>query len=370
MQMQMNMRGLVAMAFSVICGEALNAQAAAGRRSAGATLLHGTVHDTLGAAVTGALVRVLPGSTSVISDGDGRFVVRAARGSRVTLAVSRDGFPALKMEVDVSAADADTVDVFLFGAVAQAAEPRVTAQPASAPVERPALGPTPVEERRQPYTLSGTVTDTMGMPLAGATVTVVSQQRSVLTDGAGRYRLAGLAAGAVLVRVRRLGFAPRNFATSVSATDAVIADIPLEGLGQLLRRVDVRSDAVANNTKLRGFFERKRAGFGQYLTRDQFADRNPTRFTELVNRMSGVVAAEDANGRRRIYGRGRCEMAIFLDGVNMTIPPNTSVDDFFNVNEIDALEVHTGVSQLPPEFSGRTNACGVVAAWTRSKAGR
>ena len=63
-------------------------------------------------------------------------------------------------------------------------------------------------------------------------------------------------------------------------------------------------------------------------------------------------------------------MSVYLDGMHIIIPENTSVDDFLNIDEIDAVEVHTGVAQLPPEFSGRTNACGVVAAWTRSKVSR
>ena len=221
--------------------------------------------------------------------------------------------------------------------------------------------------RREPWTLRGVVTDTLGHPLFGAVVSVVSQQRATVTDSLGRFVFTRLVAGAVLIRVRRVGFQPRNVTTTVSAVDAVLLDLPLLALGQVLAKVTVISEGAPNNPKLQGFFDRKKFGVGQYLTRDQFSQRLLPRFTDIVNRFSGVVAAEDSRGRRRIYWRGRCEMSVYLDGMHIIIPENTSVDDFLNIDEIDAVEVHTGVAQLPPEFSGRTNACGVIAAWTRSR---
>ncbi len=63
-------------------------------------------------------------------------------------------------------------------------------------------------------------------------------------------------------------------------------------------------------------------------------------------------------------------MAFYLDGIFMNVLTNSSIDDFIDVYEIDAVEVHTGVGSLPLEFSGRSNGCGVIAAWTRGKSGR
>ncbi len=335
--------------------------------------LVGMVHDTLGRAVPGALVRVRRSAVSVQSDTAGRFTVPVLAGA-IVIEVSRDGFPPLAIDVNIRSADRDTLDVFLFGALPARQSSTVLASSGdqrgidSAPRLDSARAETSV--RRRPRTLRGYVTDTTGRALAGAIVELTTQQRSVVTDSTGSYELSQLSAGAVLVRVRRIGFAPRTFTTNISAVDAVIVDIPLVARGQVLSRVTVSSDAVRRNTKLNGFFERKSSGFGQFITRDQFEARNLLRFSDIFNTMTGVVAAQDSRGRRRLYGRGRCEMSIFLDGMNIIIPDGTSVDDFLDLYEIDAVEVHNRVTGLPAEFSGRANACGVVAAWTKVRSSK
>lgn len=366
----------------------LEAQRGSSARVAASMTLRGTVFDTLGTPVSGATVRIRGAQTALVqSDSLGHYVLLAPRRRALTVDVTRPGFPRLAMNLVAPGTDSLTADFYLLGAVATVAPTESSGARARLPLNTPAspvhMGPTSIAAqadtttglanvavRRQPLTLRGTVTDTLGNPLLGAIVTIVSQQRSTVTDSAGTFSFTRLMPGAALIRVRRVGFQPRNVATSVSAVDAVLLDVPLNALGQVLATVTVRSDGAPSNRKLQGFYERKALGFGQYVTRDQFTDRLLPRFTDLVNRFSGVVAADDRNGRRRVYGRGRCEMAVYLDGMHIIIPENTSVDNFLNVEDIDAVEVHTGISQLPPEFSGRTNACGVIAAWTRSRSGR
>jgi len=373
-----------------VCSTAgvLGAQRGSSAPVAASMTLRGTVFDTLGTPVSGATVQIRGAKTAVgQSDSLGHYVLLAPRRRALTVDVTRPGFPGLVMKLVASGTDSLTADLYLLGSVvtvmptqASGARSRLALSTAALPVR---MGPAAIAAQadttselasvaviRQPLTLRGVVTDTLGNPLFGAIVTVVSQQRSTVTDSTGRFSFSRLMPGAVLIRVRRVGFQPRNVATSVSAVDAVLFDVPLIALGQVLATVTVRSEGAPTNRNLQGFYERKTLGFGQYVTREQFAGRLLPRFTDLVNRFSGVVAADDRNGRRRVYGRGRCEMAVYLDGMHIIIPENTSVDNFLNVDEIDAVEVHTGVSQLPPEFAGRANACGVIAAWTRSRSAR
>jgi Carboxypeptidase regulatory-like domain/TonB-dependent Receptor Plug Domain len=345
----------------------------------------GVVHDTLGAPIPGASIRNSRSGERALSDSNGRFDLITVRSASLALSVMKVGFPSLTLEVAPSNAAQDTVDIFLFGAMPRSRESDggradtvvsfstssiVLVPPSATSVNRSSTADSAVRAMRQPRMIRGVVTDTANRPLVGAFVSIVSEQRSALTDSAGRFVLTNLVPGAVFVRVRRVGYAPRSFATNVSAVDAVLIDIPLEALGQRLSRVTVQADGTAGNAKLRGFYERKQMGSGQFLTRDQFADRNPLRITDLMNRFSGVVSGNDGNGRRQIYGRGRCLMAFYLDGIYMNVLSNSSIDDFIDVYEIDAVEVHTSTIGMPPEFSGRTNGCGVIAAWTRGKSGR
>jgi Carboxypeptidase regulatory-like domain len=379
------MLGSFALALLSVC---LGAAPAYGQRPAvgSTTELTGTVHDTLGRPVADVVVRLRRTRTTARTNQEGRFVISVARGVAQTLELTRFGFPPLAMDLAASSSPRDSIDIFLFGGEASATGSTTNEAESSArggsqrPIgvvaaeSLPTLGPLKDAQAarvaRRPYTIRGTITDTTGRPLTGAVVAIASERRSTLTDSTGQYQLAGLSPGAAMVRVRRVGFSPRTFVTSVSREDAIIADVQLDAIGQALGRVTVRASGTLLGPTARGFLDRKRMGFGQFITRDEFVDRNPLRFTELMNRFSGVVYANDANGRRRVYGRGRCEMAIFLDGVNLIIPDNTSVDDFIDIYEVEAVEVHSGVGGLPAEFSGRTNACGVVAAWTRRKSGR
>ena len=58
-------------------------------------------------------------------------------------------------------------------------------------------------------TLSGTVTDTSGAPVAGANVSIAGTALGAATDAAGRFSIVGADAGTVDVRVTAVGFTPR-----------------------------------------------------------------------------------------------------------------------------------------------------------------
>jgi hypothetical protein len=58
------------------------------------------------------------------------------------------------------------------------------------------------------FSLSGSVTDNVSVPIPGAEVAIVGGTESTLTDGAGRYELRGLPGGIIPVRVSKEGYAP------------------------------------------------------------------------------------------------------------------------------------------------------------------
>jgi hypothetical protein len=377
----------MAAALCLLCGGATlaHAQRRGVVRATANGRVVGTVYDTLGTPVAGAMIRVERTDVRAQSGPTGEYVLNGTRIGRAKVVVERAGFPALVL--DAALTGVDTLDVILFGAApvsaaTQSAPPSQDARsrvdslvPPSGGVSAllvPRIGTSAASApsiRRQPRTLRGVVTDTTGAPLVGAVIEIVTLRRTTLTDSAGRFALTGLASGAALVRVRRIGYAQGSFTTTISDEDAVIAEISMGSLGQILNRVTVRENALAS-PRLAAFAARKKSGFGQYVTRDEFVDRNPRVFSDLMLRFTGVAAANDSRGRKRIYGRGKCEMAVFLNGMRMLVPEGTGVDDFLDVYDIEAVEVHSGVGTVPPEFSGQGSACGVVAAWTRIRNGR
>ena len=68
-------------------------------------------------------------------------------------------------------------------------------------------------------TLSGTVTDTAGTPLAQVRVTVLEAQRSTTTDPEGHYTLPGLPSGAYGVSFALVSYAPQVQRVTIGNTD-------------------------------------------------------------------------------------------------------------------------------------------------------
>lgn len=99
-------------------------------------------------------------------------------------------------------------------------------------------------------TLSGAVTDEHGARVAGATVTAVltatKAERTVVTDGEGRYRLVELQPGAYAVRVTRAGFAAEERADiSTLAGQHVRLDFTLRAAGPELAETVVSASDVS-----------------------------------------------------------------------------------------------------------------------------
>jgi len=77
-------------------------------------------------------------------------------------------------------------------------------------------------------TVTGRVTSADGAaPVPGATVILLGTTRGAVTDSAGRFRLAGIPAGAHRFEARRIGFLYSDQSVTVVAGQAVVANFAL-----------------------------------------------------------------------------------------------------------------------------------------------
>ena len=60
-----------------------------------------------------------------------------------------------------------------------------------------------------------------------------------------------------------------------------------------------------------------------------------------------------------------CPIQYYLDGVPMS--GTVSVDRLVSPAEVGAVEVYTASGYVPPQFSGPSARCGVIALWRRSR---
>ncbi len=80
----------------------------------------------------------------------------------------------------------------------------------------------------QTGTISGSVVDTTGAPLAGVVIDIEAIFRSTLSDANGAYRLTGVPAGTHRVRVRLLGYQASSRDVTVGPGEAVQANFTLQ----------------------------------------------------------------------------------------------------------------------------------------------
>ncbi|MDF1503826.1 carboxypeptidase-like regulatory domain-containing protein [Roseisolibacter sp. H3M3-2] len=207
--------------------------------------------------------------------------------------------------------------------------------------------------------VNGQVVDTLGQPLAAASVALLGTEASATTSASGAFVLTGLAPGRRhLLRIRKIGYAPRTL--DVEATgDTVDVLVRLAPLAVQLSEVVVTARERRYATKLRGFAERMRTraiSSQAFVTREDIERRSAFRISDMLR-----------------LGSARCarasDFAIFLDGA--ALAPGTRPDEL-SLQEIEAMEIYRSVAQIPMEYNvtrmtprGVYRAECVLLLWTR-----
>jgi len=226
-------------------------------------------------------------------------------------------------------------------------------------------------------TLIGTVVDTAGAPLAGAEISVLADPslRTLSTDS-GTFRLAGLPVGSVVLSVRRLGFEPATFTAQLRGGRTHRATLKLTPAAQRLPAVSV-DDTLHKSHWLDVFNARRSSQRGTFLTRSDIERKSARNGTDLVRTVPGVRVTTGPNGNNdvamtRAAGTAKCTPQIFYHSV----PYSGTLDDFA-ADDIEALEVYVGISEIPAELArsapsnvpGRrsmfSTPCAAVVVWTR-----
>jgi len=130
---------------------------------------------------------------------------------------------------------------------------------------------------------------------------------------------------------------------------------------------------------MRGFQERKERGTGKFFTREDIERMQVRLFSDILRRVPGMQV-QSANGS---YGQGMsiqtgrtqgisggrtCPVLFYVNGAPFPLTHDVAINNYVSPDEVAAVEVYTGTSQIPAQFSSsQYNArCGVVVIWTRS----
>jgi hypothetical protein len=217
--------------------------------------------------------------------------------------------------------------------------------------------------------LAGMVRDSSGRPLMGVELRMKGSDALLArTNDEGGFRIASMPVGPASIALRRLGFAPAVIEVRLRADEIDSLVITMSALAASLPEVAaVDEHDVLSKRILARFWERRKRGFGSFMTRDEIEKRNAPDFAELVRGIPSVQITM-RNGRKAIRftrnGTVRdCPPQYILNGIRIE---NGSPDEFAP-EEVEALEIYPGVSTLPVEFQPRPNTytCGAVVVWTR-----
>lgn len=221
--------------------------------------------------------------------------------------------------------------------------------------------------------LTGVVTDSSGIPLAGARVSMGGIDLA-MTDDSGTFDLGSLFPGTYTLRARRLGYRSRTAVVSImpevrAAAEFRLAAVPVELTG-------VVTLGTPNEFELStGFGERRRRGPGVFFDRNDIERRKPHLLTDLLRSVAGFRVERrltrwgyqtTALMERASSGSVGCPIDYYVNGHEYT-PTSMGIDSDVPASQIEAIEVYKP-SQTPPQFLGMHSRCGAVVIWTRYRA--
>lgn len=214
--------------------------------------------------------------------------------------------------------------------------------------------------------VAGTVTDSAGIPIYGAEVTVDGVPFRAFSDEKGLFRLGTIPTGVRRVSARRLGFSPAAVDVHVSLTATAVVSLRLRTLAAMLPPVVVRPSRMRYTGRLAGYYERlEKNSSGVFVTRSQIDRENPSTLGQLLLHVPGIRGVRGRAGIGiRMRGRN-CAPLVWIDGTPM---PAGEVDlDAFTPSTIHGIELYLGSTTAPMRFTYNRglSSCGTVLIWSR-----
>ena len=193
-------------------------------------------------------------------------------------------------------------------------------------------------DKAYPRQLSGTVVDTSGAVIAGATVQVRSTdgklQRTTLSDRNGAFIVSGLSAGNYRLVVSNSGFQTKEIAVTTGSTEATVPlriSLTVGSLGTTIN-VQGRQDDLVGIA----------ASAGQVTVgAEELKNRPLLRSGEILEALPGLIITQHAGGGKanQYFLRGfnldhGTDFAIFLDGMPLNLPSHAHGEGYSDMNTV------------------------------------
>ena len=338
-------RALTLGALFVVCAPSqARSQADTTRVTVTGTVVDGVTRQPL----DGVQVLIPELGVTARSDADGRFVLADLRLGTYELTIERQGYQRTTGPLQVLRPGSFVVALTPEGGAADEESSRI----------------------------SGQVLDQeTGEPLEGVEVVIEGTGMTQPSSAEGRFAFPLVGPGSYTLSFTRLGYARRDEAVTVGPSQVLSLEIRMGiepiGLEPIAVSVEARSLAL----DLAGFYGRREATSGIFISRDQIEERRPVQTTDLFMALPGVRVI-GSGIQRSVYLRaglqmslsqpGGCAPLVYLDG--MPLGPASgvnSLDRIVNPTEIAGIEIYVGVAKTPLQYLAPGSNCGVIVIWTR-----
>lgn len=220
--------------------------------------------------------------------------------------------------------------------------------------------------------ISGEVLDKYsGEPLVEAMVVLHpsfdARRDTTITTSAGRYWFAA-PPGQYIVEVRHVAYETQfSRLLTVRENLGISANFVMEPAIVYLGEVDVEAARPLPHMERGGYYDRRAAGVGRMIEREEILRRRPSSLTDLFRGMPGIIV--DAGDIRLQSIRDRtCWPTLVLDDVPLRMRGERlgfRLDGIIKPEFIEAIEIHRRTTGLPSRYGGRNSPCGVILIWSR-----
>lgn len=210
-------------------------------------------------------------------------------------------------------------------------------------------------------------------PVEGVNITIPALGLGTLTTPVGQARLASIPAGRQEVEVGMLGYETQRFTLDFEAGDVERLEVVLETAPVALEGVEVTAERQVRSLADAGFYQRQRMGFGSHLDRAEIQRRasGGAEMSSVFRGVSGVRVQMSRSGMGHYLQSSRagqrCNMEIFVDGARVGgLGEGVDIDRLVRAQDVEAVEVYGGPSEVPIQYRSQRSSCGAVLIWTRT----
>lgn len=240
--------------------------------------------------------------------------------------------------------------------------------------------------------LVGVFDETTGEPIEGAEVRNMLNGLSALTTATGTLSLFFVDTTGGMLTIKKLGYEPQTMVVTNSVRDSTGLTIVMRRTAQTLPTVVTKAkgeDSVPHyiSPALRGFEDRRKQGFGRFVTEADLRKRDNSRLSEVIRALVPGAAMVPGRGSAiwltghraggsggRAMQSGRCYVTIYVDGVMIYSltqgqPDRNPPPDFGTMmaDTYAGIEFYAGGASVPVQYNKTDAGCGTLLLWTRER---